>query len=296
MKEQETITKPTAPGWAERRIASWAELQEAIDPLAAQCLFRGQGSQAWPLISSFNRLVPCMDETMALQWELIAILNFRSQAHLHLPPTVMPPNPFKLDALDTYIEWLMIMQHYGAPTRLLDWSQSPYVAIYFAVIECSAQDAALWYFESAAVFKKIAERYGKKPDEFIDYADFQADEIRRPEAEPLLYTAMKKFRTAREIAQQGLFSLSNRLSADQQDVIAQGCAGHKFGRMIIPHELKAEFCYRLGLMNVTAAALFPGVEGVCSAIRDALRLAVANLPTGTDPAAPPESLPVKSPA
>ena len=63
--------------------------------------------------------------------------------------------------------------------------------------------------------------------------------------------------------------------------------------MIIPHELKAEFCYRLGLMNVTAAALFPGVEGVCSAIRDALRLAVANLPTGTDPAAPPESLPVK---
>jgi hypothetical protein len=103
---------------------------------------------------------------------------------------------------------------------------------------------------------------------------------------------MKKFRTAREVAQQGLFSLSNRLSADQQDVIAQGCAGHNFGRIIIPHKLKAEFCYRLGLMNVTAAALFPGVEGVCSAIRDALRLAVANLPTGPDPAAPPESLPV----
>ena len=66
-----------------------------------------------------------MDETMALQWELTAILNFRSQAHLYLPPTVMPPNPFKLDALDTYIEWLMIMQHYGAPTHMLDWSQSP---------------------------------------------------------------------------------------------------------------------------------------------------------------------------
>ncbi len=38
MKEQETITKPTAPGWAERRIASWAELQEAVDPLAEQWL------------------------------------------------------------------------------------------------------------------------------------------------------------------------------------------------------------------------------------------------------------------
>jgi hypothetical protein len=89
------------------------------------------------------------------------------------------------------------------------------------------------------------------------------------------------------VAQQRLFFLTNRLSADHQNVIPQTCGDAGCGRIIIPQELKAEFSYRLGLMNVTAAALFPGVEGVCMAIRDSLRLAVANLPTGPTLAAPP---------
>ena len=62
----------------------------------------------------------------------------------------------------------------------------------------------------------------------IDYADFQADEIRLPEAEPLVYIAMKKFRTAREIAQQGLFTLSNRAKRRSADVIAARLRGTQF--------------------------------------------------------------------
>ncbi len=275
--------------WPEIKIESWAELQEAIDPLAVRCVFRGQGSIDWPLISSFNRIVPCTDEKVALQWEEHTILRFRSEAHSYLPPTVMPPNYFKLTALDTYLEWLMLMQHYGAPTRLLDWSQSPYVATYFAVIDCRADDAAIWYFESAAVEKVVRAHYGKKPDEYLDYADFSADEIRRPGDAPMLYTAMKKFRTAREVAQQGVFTFSNRLTENPQRVIPQICADGAFGRVVIPQRLKTEFCFRLGLMNVTAAALFPGVDGVCSSIRDTLRLAAAALPTSANTPVPPPS-------
>lgn len=40
--------------------------------------------------------------------------------------------------------WLCLMQHYGLPTRLLDWSESVAVALYFAVFENSAHDGALW--------------------------------------------------------------------------------------------------------------------------------------------------------
>lgn len=289
-KKAATTETPSPPDWPEMRIESWADLQQAIDPLASQCVFRGQGCQAWPLISSFNRLISGTDELIALQWERHSILRFRSEAHLYLPPTVMPPNLFKLSALDTYLEWLMLMQHFGAPTRLLDWSQSPYVAIYFAVIDCSKDDAAVWYFDSVEVEKLVCARYGKKPGEYLDYADLPAEEIRRTEDAPLLYTAMKKFRTAREVAQQGVFSFTNRLAADHQSVIPKACEGHAFGRIIIPAKLKAEFCFRLGQMNVTAAALFPGVEGVCTAIRDSLRLAVAALPVDADLAPPPIEL------
>ena len=42
-------------------------------------------------------------------------------------------------------EWYFLMQHYGIPTRLLDWSENPLVALYFAVTEHkSNSDAAVW--------------------------------------------------------------------------------------------------------------------------------------------------------
>lgn len=270
--------------WPDVRITSWAELQDMIDPLAFACYFRGQGSMDWPLLPSFNRAVTVADEAFALRLEMETLLRFRSEAHAFIPPSVMPPNAFSLKALDTYLEWLMLMQHYGAPTRLLDWSQSPYVSLYFAVIDCSAHDAALWYFAAAPVQSAVYAHYGKNAVDLLDFAEFSADDVRRPGDAPLLYTAQKKLRSTREVAQQGLFTFSNRIGLDQQDMIARTCADAPFGRVIIPHELKLEFSHRLSLMNVTAATLFPGLEGVSTSIRDWLRRVSAPAPVDAPPA------------
>lgn len=209
----------------------------------------------------------------------------------------MPPSAFSLKALDTYLEWLMLMQHYGAPTRLLDWSESPYVSLYFAVIDCAPNDAALWFFSSAAVRSALYAHYGKNTDDWLDYAEFSADEIRRPGDAPLLYTAQKKQRSTREVAQQGVFTFSNRIGLNQQDVIARACtaAGAPYGRVIIPHELKVEFSMRLSLMHVTAATLFPGLEGVSTSIRDWLRHLTAPVPTQAVPQGMPENLQARAP-
>ena len=67
------------------------------------------------------------------------VSHFRANAHLYLP--TLPTNS------DSNLEWLSIMQHFGCPTRLLDVTASPYIALYFA-IEIARTDAAVLAFNS----------------------------------------------------------------------------------------------------------------------------------------------------
>lgn len=66
------------------------------------------------------------------------------QRKLYLYATHIP-------AADAKLEWLALMQHYGAPTRLLDWTYSFYVAVYFAVAElnCKKEVAEVWALNSS---------------------------------------------------------------------------------------------------------------------------------------------------
>jgi len=68
-------------------------------------------------------------------------------------------------------EWYFVMQHYGAPTRLLDWSDGAFVALYFAVRNCTRRkkkvDAAVYMLDpwwlNAQAFKALPVRKKDRP-------------------------------------------------------------------------------------------------------------------------------------
>lgn len=77
--------------------------------------------------------------------------RFRTRAALRRPDA---------PAEDDYPAWLSLMQHYGLPTRLLDWSRSPLVAAYFAVAEYISKgvppaDAVIWMLEPHAMNREL---------------------------------------------------------------------------------------------------------------------------------------------
>ncbi len=88
--------------------------------------YRGQSDASWRLLPSLLRQANAISESSLLT-------RFKQSAAMlasHKP--------------ESSFDWIFLMQHYGVPTRLLDWTENPLVATYFAVENRKEEDAAVW--------------------------------------------------------------------------------------------------------------------------------------------------------
>jgi hypothetical protein len=88
-------------------------------------IFRGHKRANYPLQPSIERIEGSYDWAEA---EHRVLAEFQSKAPLHMDPRQLSPA-----TSEHKLGWLATMQHYGAPTRLLDFTYSPYIALYFAL-------------------------------------------------------------------------------------------------------------------------------------------------------------------
>lgn len=112
----------TAPWFTERTWGPW---------------FRGQRQASWDLIPSLYRFDPPWDRSIrVLEDEIRQEFEVRA-------PSLTSERPRNM------WEWYALMQHCGAPTRLLDWTEGALIALYFAVRDkpIEATDAAVWVLD-----------------------------------------------------------------------------------------------------------------------------------------------------
>jgi hypothetical protein len=258
-------------------------------------LFRGHDDAAYPLQTTLDRY----GGTRKRHAEDFLLRQFRRRMHPYLAPQSIPQSD---------LVTLALMQHYGVPTRLLDVTRSPYVALYFAVRDTQKDaDAAVWAFNCANIRTCSLNRvFEKDPDLrkeigrlYDPHAVFTSQELFSkwfmPEEwypdpqspEPVrhheIILDLDPFTmSGRRSAQQGLFlvcgsphrTFEETLVSLLEEIEAQiGDTGGRepsVTKIVVPAKFRRPLMRYLEKMNITAATLFEGLEGLGASLREKL--------------------------
>lgn len=243
------------------RVSSWLELQEAVfegswrSSLArfrSQYVYRGVLTASHPLATS-------LQAGSFESHERHLLSSFRKYA----PRSEVPG--------DSIWNWLSLAKHHGLPTRLLDWTYSPYVAMHFATSDFSRfdEDGAIWCVD----FRKTNELLPEPLAELLAREDVN---LFTTELLSGVARSLEEFDALadhdfilffeppsldeRIVNQFALFSLPSGPRMSLQSLLAQ--REDLYRRIIIPAELKWEVRDKLDQANVTERVLFPGLDGL----------------------------------
>lgn len=183
-------------------------------------IFRGVSKASYELIPSVYRL-SAKDGDSALEFEQFIFQEFQERAL-----------PFINSEPKTQIEWLFLAQHYGIPTRLLDWTTNPLVALFFAADKNTEGDFA--------VYKKIQTEWLNG-----DVNPFSIDKV---------YGLRPKHTDVRYINQAGVFTIHP--SSVGKEAIGE------IAKYLFPGELREEVRWQLGKYGIKSSYIYPSLDGI----------------------------------
>jgi FRG domain len=164
------------------------------------------------------------------------------------------------------------MQHYGVPTRLLDWTESPLVALYFAIEDrnpkTKKKDGALW-----VLFPLELNRHSTKAQVYIPsfedewLGNYSVDQYSKGKDNGILPIAAIATRNNPRIqAQLGVFTVSH-LKKTAINEVENGKHCIKF---IIPARAKSKLQQELRILGVDRFQIFPELTSIGDNLREQL--------------------------
>jgi hypothetical protein len=257
-------------------IRSWEDLQREYESKFAlqgrRWVFRGQQDTRWDLKPSLERSA-CdrVGLAPAAMPNIEAYLMTRFQRNLHRFQVRVP-------ASDDHLEWLALMQHHGAPTRLLDWTYSCYIALFFA-LELAPLDTtcAIWAIDQVWLFNRLA----RHRDRGVREAFGIDPELRDPRAARTLLTTkvtsvaplVPYHLNERLAVQQGVFLVPLNPEVSFMDNLQAVARPPELRKHVLKLEIpvirKAQYQMLVSLdrLNVHRLSLFPGIDGFAQSMQ-----------------------------
>jgi hypothetical protein len=235
----------------------WSELEAAQtkvdDGGDAHIWFRGHGDKNWELTPKIFRTGN--EITVADEDELYSEFLRRGCS---LAPSLS-------------IGWhsYFVMQHHGIPSRLLDWTDSALVALYFALKDCR-QDAAVWAMNPLWLNGQTTNRYALvEPNNDPVAAAFMVPEIhailkgsKGMGAAPLLCIAVRPpWVSTRMVAQRSLFTLHgpDDLPIETYPVVGKDSP---ICRIVVPVEYRNDVMAGLRACGIAETSVYPDLDGL----------------------------------
>ena len=266
------------PLYREHRLDSWDRFLKIItDSPYTNWAFRGERHGRWPLQTSLTRYLSDfgVDPHAWPEQErrILRIFKRKAQQYLAQPP-----------ALDDDFQWLALMQHHGAPTRLLDFTWSPYVAAFFA-LERATAEACVWALnptELSARKPRKGTRTSPRMDPRIagNYARYYLKGNR-----VFLWVGEPDIMNRRLIAQSGTFAVPGVLDRPVEDILTQyPDPANMIAKFILPaYKMRETGLRELYRMNITFATLFPDLDGLARSLAYELEFHWAYNPKTMEP-------------
>lgn len=243
-----------------------------------QFLFRGHGNH------KKYKLEPNILRTKKTQYGFTT--QFSRLEYNILSDFISEARAYERNVFDTDIQaWLEIAQHYKVPTRLLDFTENPLVALYFACRSKSENIASVWIIDEMAyennflnisyiklasdsqtIVSNIIEReirlWGKP--ERNNYLDFEYPWIYKPyyrDERMKLQSSIFMIWGSRECALTEMISEHNYMNMDDNEVITSDSPAFLYALEINP-ERKSEILKQLDMLGINEKFIYPGLEGV----------------------------------
>ena len=255
-------------------LTTWKEIKEFLEQFNNHWEFRGQQSYSWGLKTGLDRLN--LPEQQNIKQQEEDRMLYKLDRHSH-----NIPSPYST-MLNSTIQRIAFLQHFGAPTRLLDFTNSPFVALYFA-IENSQSESSLFAFNRMEILARNLlwiNTLSPLPPQFYKYT--KTKNLSDPETFDGAIFGQRQFKFAgviqpyfmfdRIINQSGSFLCQGDINDSFENNLSETLKISPFNfqpfyKIKIPIGLRLEILRELKTkMNIDRSTLFPGIDGFAQSL------------------------------
>lgn len=258
--------------WETTTISNIDDLKNTLYTLRKRSwITRGQ-SQCWGTLcpkidrEPYKSKLPKRGNT--IDFELLSIRKFQSIA-----------KPFTLESelqeLEYDLNTLMVLQHFGLPTRFLDWSIDPYVAAYFSACQFPDSDCELWAFDNSKYYEQGDKQwqYFTNLNSPVTTTKLYAIAIEKSQPERDFFVCIQDHLYHHRIqAQRGIFSLTAFYGKDHADSLCELINDKDYyHRYIIRADLKNELLtYLKSNHRIEHSTIYPDIIGAIDYVKSEL--------------------------